>query len=158
MKVQVICFRVVFVLFQTSKTGDIGIAWSLQLSSPVLNPLREPNINPAWDENTFLLLSGARPVGLDLLRKDAACSVGVAFGRVATKVSRWIGSCCADKSSVLLPLNSNAFLIFLVMTTSGHVTRIFPFIDSSAKGCKDSSVVVEYIVGEGVSGCGIIYK
>lgn len=64
---------------QTSKTGDIGTAWSLlQLSSPVL---RAPN----GDVNAFLLLSGARPTGLDLLGNTRAgvaadgCIVGVGF-------------------------------------------------------------------------------
>ena len=56
---------------QTSKTGDIGTAWSpLQLSSPVL---RGPNV----DANGFLLLSGARPTGLDLLGNTRAGIVGL---------------------------------------------------------------------------------
>ena len=65
---------------QTSKTGDIGTAWSpLQLSSPVL---RAPNV----DANAFLLLSGPRPTGLDLLGNTRAgivvgvCSFGVVVG------------------------------------------------------------------------------
>ena len=67
----------VLVLLQVSKTGDIGTAWSLQLSFPVL---RAPN----EDAYAFLLLSGARPAALDLLGNTRAgvgvCSVVVVVG------------------------------------------------------------------------------
>jgi len=55
-----------------------------------------------------------------------------------------VRSCCAPRNSVIRPLNSNPFLIFLVITTSGHVRRIFHFIVSSANGCKERRVAVEY--------------
>ena len=60
---------------QTSIIGGIGTAWSLlQLSSPVFRP-------PNADVNAFLLLSGARPVGLVLLGNIRVGVVGV--GRVS---------------------------------------------------------------------------
>lgn len=75
------------------------MAWSLQLSSPVVNPLREPS--------AFLLLSGARVAGLVLLgsTRVSAGSVGCALISVAlvstTAAAAAVG--CADESSVLLP-------------------------------------------------------
>lgn len=125
---------------QRSITGDIGTACSLlQVSSPVL---RVPN----GDVYAFLLLSGARPAGLDLLGNTRVGVVGVwttGVGFLWTTMGSCLGSCFATSNSVL-PLNSNPFLIFLFMTTSGHVSRIFPFIFSSANGNKDSSVSREY--------------
>lgn len=133
---------------QRSMTGGIGTAWSLlQLSSPVLRP---PNV----DVNGFLLLSGARPVGLDLLddtRVRVLVGVGVgdvgAAGLLSTTLAERICSClrsCFAAKSSDLPLNSNPFLVFLFITTSGQFSRILPFILSSAKGSKDSNVLREY--------------
>lgn len=114
-------------------------AWSLQLSS--LNPLLEPK--------AFLLLSGARPAGLFLLdgtRNGVGVSVAAAFVSV-TPDSKAGADCCAANSSFFLPLNSNPFLIFLVMTTSGHAMRIFSFILSSARARKENNVATEYTLG-----------
>jgi len=130
---------------QTGKIGDIGTAWGLQLSSPVL---RAPN----EDENTFLFLCGPRAPGLDLLGPTTrlgvdTCGGGVvvaAFSSISNGEGVSTGTCCAAENSVLLPLNSNPFLIFLVISTSGHARRILLFILSSANGCKESRVAVEY--------------
>lgn len=73
----------------------------------------------------------------------------------AERVGSCMRSCCASKSSVLLPLNSNPFLIFLAMTTSGHATRILAFTLSSANGSKESSVAREYTY-EGVAGGNVL--
>jgi len=129
---------------QRSMTGGIGTAWSLlQLSSPVLRP---PNV----DVNGFLLLSVARPVGLDLLDGTRVGVLGVGdvgAGFLSTTLAKRICSClmsCFAAKSSDLPLNSNPFLDFLFITTSGQLSRILPFILSSAKGSKDSNVLREY--------------
>jgi len=82
----------------------MGMAWSLQLSSPVVNPLREPS--------AFLLLSGARVAGLVLLGSTrvsvgsvgcALISVALVSTTAAVAAAAAGESCCADESSVLLP-------------------------------------------------------
>lgn len=110
--------------------------------------------------NAFLLLSGARPAGLDLLGSTRVgfddCTGGFGVTLVWIRAVAGVGmvcvgvglgacarNCCGAVISGLFPLNSNPFLIFLVMTTSGHVARIFAFIFSSAKGCRENKVARE---------------
>jgi len=138
-------------IVQASKTGDMGTAsWSLQLFSPPV--LRAPNV----DTNAFLLLSGARPgcCLVDLLGNNGATTrngAGVGAGSIVVNIVFVFVSLTpvtggtTNNTSLLLPLlNPTPFLIFLVMTTSGQLTRIFPFMLSSAKGCRDSKVAMEY--------------